>query len=539
MRKSLLILLLLSLLVNLLGISNDLFSGDSAVYASISKSLAESGNLYELKTLNGGAWLDKPHFPFWIWAISIKLFGATTFAFKAPALLFFIMALVYAFLLARRLYNLPIAWAAVLILSTSCHIVISNNDIRAEVFLLGLITGAVYHFQRLLNENRPQDIVLGSLLAACAIMTKGIFVLIPIGAGIVAQILFTQSFKALFRPKWLLCLGLIFAFILPELYSLYLQFAHESVILVNGKPHQSYLQFFFWDSQFGRFFNTGPIKGNGQPLYFFHVMLWAFAPWVLLLLCLPFRKTLAQREYISPVASLVTFLVFSASSFQLPHYTNILFPFLAIMLAGLLFSEHSKPVRRFMSGLQWVMLVGLVLAWVGLQYFTEPGKIGLFWALFGLMAAALIYFNVKAYSFAERLLASASVVGIALGLAGNLSIYPNFLRYQAGKSAAEYVNQAFPNARVGVYGIDPHLFHYYSRAEVTAVMQLPASTQGPGADMLLLTAQDSLVSLNQQGIAYNLLQTFDDYPITRIERNFLNAATRRTVLQKQVLLRLH
>ena len=30
------------------------------------------------------------------------------------------------------------------------------------------------------------------------------------------------------------------------------------------------IRFFFWDSQFGRFFNTGPIKGSGDPFFYFH-----------------------------------------------------------------------------------------------------------------------------------------------------------------------------------------------------------------------------------------------------------------------------
>jgi hypothetical protein len=74
---------------------------------------------------------------------------------------------------------------------------------------------------------------------------------------------------------------LILLFITPELYSLYTQFDIHPEKVVFGRTNVSGLKFFFWDSQFGRFFNTGPIKGNGEPTFFLHTTLWPFYPGLL------------------------------------------------------------------------------------------------------------------------------------------------------------------------------------------------------------------------------------------------------------------
>src|SRR5262249_55111305 len=65
----------------------------------------------------------------------------------------------------------------------------------------------------------------------------------------------------------------------PELYCLYAQFDAHPDKLVFGQTGVSGLRFFFWDSQFGRFLNTGPIRGHGTPWFFLHTTLWAFWPW--------------------------------------------------------------------------------------------------------------------------------------------------------------------------------------------------------------------------------------------------------------------
>ena len=149
MNKKIILFLFFSvLLVNLTGILGTIFSVDSALYAAISKSFTQSNNYLDI-FVNDKDWLDKPHFPFWICGLAMEIFGINTFAYKLPSYLFFVLGLFYTFKLAKSLYNQETAYLSVLILCSSLHIVISNNDTRAEAILLGLVMGAVYHMHKL------------------------------------------------------------------------------------------------------------------------------------------------------------------------------------------------------------------------------------------------------------------------------------------------------------------------------------------------------------------------------------------------------
>ncbi|MFX9552103.1 hypothetical protein ABTO49_21190, partial [Acinetobacter baumannii] len=88
-----------------------------------------------------------------------------------------------------------------------------------------------------------------------------------------------------------------------------------------------------WDSQFGRFNNNSFIRNtHGSVFFFLHTLLWAFAPWMLLFYYALFGrisnivKGVKLPEYITISGSVVMLLIFSISKFQLPFYTNILFP---------------------------------------------------------------------------------------------------------------------------------------------------------------------------------------------------------------------
>lgn len=188
------LLLLLSVILNFTGITTPLFTGDQSTYALLSKSMVVKNNFWELY-LYGEDWLDKPHFPFWITAFSFQLFGFSTFAYKLPAILFFFASVYYTYRLAKELYSEKVAFNACLILLTAQHIVLFNNDVRAEPFLMPLIIGGLYHFRKILIGGKNYHLIIGTFLAACAMMTKGLFALIPILMGLFAEAYFKKQLK--------------------------------------------------------------------------------------------------------------------------------------------------------------------------------------------------------------------------------------------------------------------------------------------------------------------------------------------------------
>ena len=276
-----LFLLLLAILVNFSGFNLDFFTDDPGLYGSISKNLLYRHQFWQLFTYNQD-WLDKPHFPFWAVALSFRVFGVSVWAYRLPALLFFLIALRYTFLFSKKYYGAEIAWLATLILATSQHLIMSNTDVRAEPYLVAMVIGSIYHISQLEQRFTFYDLFVAALLAALAIMTKGIFVIVAIYGALIGHLVFSGKYREIFRPKWALLVLLTGLFVLPELYALYVQFDLHPEKLVFGRQNVSGIKWFFWDSQFGRFVNKGPItRKSGDIFFYLHTLLWAFAPWCL------------------------------------------------------------------------------------------------------------------------------------------------------------------------------------------------------------------------------------------------------------------
>jgi 4-amino-4-deoxy-L-arabinose transferase-like glycosyltransferase len=270
-------LLIPAILINASGLFIHIIEPDGALYATISRTIAETGDFIRLR-VEGKDWLDKPHFPFWMAALSMRVFGINSFAYKLPALLFWAAGGWYVYRLGKDLYGKAVGQLSVLVYVSAAHLVISNNDVRAEPYLTGLVIGAVYHFYRVARGGFGWHLVAGSLLTACAMMTKGPFVLVTIGGGFVVDWVAGKEWEQFRTVRWWIALLLIGIFIIPELYCLYVQFDLHPEKNIFGHTGVSGIRFFFWDSQFGRFLNTGPIKGSGDPFFYFHTLLWLFYP---------------------------------------------------------------------------------------------------------------------------------------------------------------------------------------------------------------------------------------------------------------------
>jgi 4-amino-4-deoxy-L-arabinose transferase-like glycosyltransferase len=478
-------LLWLCVLVNLSGLFVTIIGPDGALYASIAKTMAHRNSYIELFA-EGHDWLDKPHFTFWVTALSFELFGCTTWAYKLPAILFLFMGAYYTYALARDLYNKEVGYWSAIVLLTAEHIIISNNDVRAEPYLTGLIIASVYHFYKAYTNKQYGHLVVGSLFAACAVMTKGMFALIPIGGAMGGEWLMKRDWKGLFHIRWLLAIVLTLVFMTPELYCLYYQFDLHPEKVVFGRTGVSGIRFFFWDSQFGRFFNTGPIKGKGDPSFFLHTTLWAFLPWSLLLYAAVYNRIRAGirnrtgQEWYTISGALLCFVVFSASSFQLPHYINIIFPFFAIMVTAFVWSLSGRWVKT--AGVVQDIIIGmLVLLLVGVHYLFQPGSTSWLAVLLAAGGALWIFFRKWAWEHRVRLLAGSALAMVVLNVYLNTVFYPALLKYQSGSEAAFVANNRFVGVPVVQVREAPYSYalEFYLDQPLLTVDSLPAIRQRP------------------------------------------------------------
>ena len=573
-------LLIPAILVNAGGLFIPILEPDGSLYATIAKTMAHTGDFIGLY-VDGKDWLDKPHFPFWMAALSFRVLGVNAFAYKFPALLFWAAGAFYTWRLALSLYGKPVAQLATLIYVSAAHLVISNNDVRAEPYLTGLIIGAVYHFYKASRANQTagssgegswlRHIVAGSFLSACACMTKGPFVLITIGAGFILDWVWGKEWEQFRHIRWWLAIVLTAVFMLPELICLYLQFDRHPEKLVFGHTGVSGIRFFFWDSQFGRFFNTGPIKGSGDPFFYFHTLLWAFLPWSLLLYAAILRRPRRSvpGDLICLGGAVASFIIFSLSRFQLPHYLNILFPFFSILTAGYLYTDHRRFTRKFIRAQQDTINVLLPILLLLLCWFFHFSGWPLLLVL--IVVLAILPFVLFRSPALSSPIARSFWMSMLVFAFINFILYPAMLRYQAGTQAGRYL-ETHPEL---IAASTPTTSAAGTSTSATATTANPAAASGaePPVAYLLLEAPasfsfefdapgsvarvpvDSLPhplpsggilvfaptnfadTLTGKGYQATPLQHFDYFHISQLTGEFLNYRTRASVLKPWELYR--
>ncbi|WP_214069965.1 glycosyltransferase family 39 protein [Mucilaginibacter sp. dw_454] len=536
-----LLLFVLAFAVNVAGINVNFFTDDPGLYAAIAKTMLHKHDLLQLYTY-GQDWLDKPHFPFWMIVLSFKLFGVSVWAYRLPALLFFLLAARYTYLFARKYYDWEAAAVAVLILMTSQYIIMSNTDVRAEPYLMALVIASIYHISNLNDEFTFKDLLLAALFTACAIMTKGIFVIVAIYGSLLGQAIFTRRFSSIFKPRFWLLYLLTLIFTLPEFYALYIQFDLHPEKLVFGKHGVSGIWWFLWDSQFGRFVNNGPIsRTKGSDIFFYvHTLLWAFAPWCLLFYYAVYKsirkiyfKT-GLAEYYTLSGGLLLLVLFSLSKFQLPFYANTVFPLFAIVTAPYCYRQLSVRANKFRLANQGIYIILFTIVVFVINIFLKPASqlffvvdCVLFFLLISLIGKQVkdlhrkaFFINCSAVLFANFYLA--------------MVLYPVLTSYNGQIPAAQYVNQ---HNYTNIYSgrMESNVFQFECNNPVTFLpVEKFKDMNAPGSVMYV--TQYLLNYLNNNHIPYHLLKSFTHYPQERILPAFVNTDTREKVLEKVYLI---
>ena len=534
-----LLFLFLGIALNAISLFTDIMDQDSALYACVAKHIATSGDWVNLIGY-GTDWLDKPHLPFWLTAISFKIFGINSFAYKLPSFLCWLGGVYYTYKLAKALYNKATAQLATIIFITSLHIILANFDVRAEGYLTTFIVAAIYYLYILYKEDKWITVLPAALCCAMAVLTKGIFVLMTVAAGFLLHWIFTNQWKQFANLKWYALVAFAFIFISPELYCLYVQFDLHPEKTVWGQQNVSGIKFFFWDSQFGRFFNTGPIKGKGDPSFFFHTTLWAFLPWSLVLVAALYslfksvKKNIGSEKIIITGSALVTFIVFSISQFQLPHYIVILFPHFSIICAAWLLQIQKEKTYKTLNITAWIIYSVLIAAIVLLLvYFKFENPVFII-ACMVIITAAFIWLPAK------DLLCSFIIKGICFAFLASSFIqsffYSELMRYDAGMVAARWLNKNNPVANTIMLDCNNFPFEFYSSSSVQR-RQTITETDFTKRDSALIVfgALAVVQKMDTTFIKTELLNSFDYFRITKLNAKFINEKTRPLQTEKYVL----
>jgi 4-amino-4-deoxy-L-arabinose transferase-like glycosyltransferase len=532
-------LVLVGVLVNASGLLLPVMEPDGALYATISKTMVLSGDYINLK-VQGKDWLDKPHFPFWITALSFRFFGMNAFAYKLPAFLFWLSGAYFIFAWTKKLYNVQSARLAVLIYLAVEHLLISNNDVRAEPYLTGLIVAASYFYYRSYKENKWIFIIPGSLFLAAAVMTKGIFIAIIVASGFIAEWIFKKKWSEFRNPRWWLAIFLLLLFITPELFCLYIQFDRHPEKFIYGHTQVSGIRFFFWDSQFGRFLNTGPIRGEGDLLFYTHTLIWSFLPWTVFVILLivsrikNFRQsTDSGTDYICPVTFVTGFIIFSLSQFQLPHYLNILYPFLSIMVSYFLINLNVPVYHKTISYTQNILYVLFFSFCIILAIFF--GLHPLFLICLALLTVALVVYRFFPGNLLVNIFGRSFLAVLIVSLFMNFLVYPEIFNYQSGMKAASFLKKNNQSEPVYTFSelIPEFAFEFYSAQPVYLIKQSELYTLK--GNIRVFAPKIKIDSLRNEGFIIQDTLSFPHFHISKLNGTFLDSRTRARAIDSSML----
>ncbi len=145
------IIFLAATVVYIIGLFVKVMDVDAAQYASISREMMERGSF--LQVLHRGEnYLDKPPLLFWLSALSFKLFGISTFAYKLPSFLFTLLGVYSTYQIAKLLYNRDTGILAAVILYTSQAYFLFSNDVRTDALLTGCVAFACWQLLQFINS---------------------------------------------------------------------------------------------------------------------------------------------------------------------------------------------------------------------------------------------------------------------------------------------------------------------------------------------------------------------------------------------------
>lgn len=522
---------------------------DASQYAEISREMARSNDFLHIYD-RGYDYLDKPPFLFWLCALSMKIFGATPFAYRLPSILFALLAVYATYRLTRLLYNESTARIAALVLATCQGFFLWTNDVRTDMVLTGCIATALWCIRECEDRRRWYYVLGGTAAIACGMMTKGPIALFVPMFAFGADWVLRRKWKLIFSPWHLLDVLLIGVFLIPMCIGLYQQFDMHPEKWIDGRQGTSGLKFFFWTQSFGRITGENTWSNEADPFFLLSNMGWAFLPWILLFvtsLVLNVWQLMRQKlrlqagqEWLSTGGFVLTYLALCMSKYQLPHYILVAFPLAAIMVGKLIYdfiaSDAYPKLRKAFAGIQTgitaLLLVGALLI---ITFVFPAGFIGI--ALW-IVAAAVWTFTFLRHK-GGGLVLWISAVGIMLVnfFLTNFFYYP-LLQYQCGTVMGKYIRaQHIPQDRLWIWRMDDPMdaIHFYSRMVVREWDRYPAP--GKSGDYLI-TMRRNLSSLDSAGRPYAIVKKGRLFKVSELTPEFLNPKTRDSATKPYCLIKL-
>ena len=517
------------------GLFTDL-TGDSGLYAAISRQMVESGDWLNLQ-INDEPYDQKPHLLFWLAALGIELFGNLNFAFKLFPFLFALSSLWFVYQLGRLLFSHEAGLTAALIVGTSQMFFLYLLDIHTDTILQAGVTLALWQLIAYLEKRKAAHFIWGFVGIGLAMLAKG-----PVGAvlpffTVLIYLIVIKDFRQLFHPKWILGILIVLVVISPTLYHLFECFGWEGI------------RFYFITNNLGRV--TGEYAGSStDPFFYMYNMLWAFLPWTLIVLAaLWFEiKSWFTSAKIHPARAailgsvLILLFVYSISKGKAPHYFLIMVAPLAVVTAGHLAGFKNMALKRGRSFLclQGVVLSVIFLVFIAVVFFFSEKLTWLPVFLLSLLFALSWFFTQKEQNSWKRLLFFSVIVTGVFNIFMNAEFIPGLFRHQGARQALQvFEENRQPEDKLYNFALEEYELFFMADETVEDI-------KVPQRLYKLLESDETWVYTNQ--IKYNDLKRSMERKIdtvyvisqrgmNQLTRQFLNPATREKSLTPNYLIK--
>ena len=229
-------------------------------------------------------------------------------------------------------------------------------------------------------------------------------------------------------------------------------------------------------------------------------------------------------------------LLFSLSRFQLPFYTNTIFPLFAVITAPFCYNQLSRFGTTFRLVNLWLYAIVLTLAILVMNYFLSPDQSTFFiidCIVFGLVAL-LILVKINQSQLKAFFLTCIAALFANFYLA--TIVYPVIAGYNGQIKAADYVNQdAFDNYHIYSVKFENNIFQFYSKRQIGFIPIDNFKEFNPPDHSVFFVSHKSLDFLLQQHAALKVLKAFVNYPDEIIYPSFINRTTRQKSLDSVYL----
>ncbi len=525
---------LLVILAWISGLFIDL-TGDSGLYAAISRQMVESGDWLNLK-INGEPYEQKPHLFFWLAGLGIQLFGNSNWAYKLIPFLFGLSSIYFTYRLARLLYNELSGKLAALLAGTSQMFFLYFFDFHTDTVLQAAVTLAIWQLAEYLENKNWVSFIFGFTGIGLAMLTKG-----PVGAVlpfffVLIYLVLKKDFRQLFHPKWILGIMLVLSIISPTLFHLWQSFGAEGI------------RFYFIDNNLGRV--TGTVAGTStDPFFYLYNLLWAFLPWTIIFLSALggeiiswFYAPKPSKMGISIFGSvLILFVVYSIARGKAPNYLMMFVPLLSVVAAGRMKYYLLWPsflTNRLIYSQIFMLLLISGLLFISGYYILVSDFIVPVLFLAGIVVLSILYIVIDRNRW-NRLLFSSIVVTSVFNLFLNTLVIPFLFTYQ-GHSQVLEIFEASESNKKQLYNFDLEEYELFFKAKdsvrnIATWEQLYETMEKPGT--WVYTNERKHDEILDMGFKIDTVYEIRQHGMNNISFEFLDPSTRRYSLDFNFLIK--